>query len=127
MGFAERNGFAEVKSIQIDDIDAGLRNRLYNLINENCTKSNYFNEELSFIMDKLGYRNNENVIMNWNVISNLLVKKDSDTPWYMPYEIIELFLKRNKDVATSVAIKNAVRRVIILAVSAGGLKICPKH
>lgn len=32
MGFAERNGFVQEKSIQIDDMDRNLRNRLYNIV-----------------------------------------------------------------------------------------------
>ena len=75
MGFAERNGFAEVKSIQIDDIDDGLRNRLYNLINDACKESDYFSEDASFVVDKLGYRNDEIRATNWSIISDLFFKK----------------------------------------------------
>lgn len=30
MGFAERNGFVKEKTVQVDEIDRSLRNRLYN-------------------------------------------------------------------------------------------------
>ena len=32
MGFTERNGFAPEKTIQIEDMDRALRNRLYNSV-----------------------------------------------------------------------------------------------
>lgn len=34
MGFAERNGFALEKTIQIEDMDRALRNRLYNAVHK---------------------------------------------------------------------------------------------
>ena len=48
MGFAERNGFVEAKAIQIDDIDIGLRNRLYNAVHTYCEPSPFIDKELSF-------------------------------------------------------------------------------
>ena len=32
MGFAERNGFVKEKTVQVDEIDRSLRNRLYNMV-----------------------------------------------------------------------------------------------
>ena len=47
MSFAERNGFSDVKSIQIDDIDWGLRNRLFNALHEYWEPSPNLRAELS--------------------------------------------------------------------------------
>ena len=34
MGFAERNGFVQEKSIQVDEIDRSLKNRLINIVHK---------------------------------------------------------------------------------------------
>ena len=56
MVFAERNGFVQEKAIQIDDMDRALRNRLYNEVHKFSESSPFFNEELKYVVDKLGYR-----------------------------------------------------------------------
>lgn len=56
MGFAERNGFAPEKTIQIEDMDRNLRNRLYNAVHKFLEPSPFINDELKYVVDKLGYR-----------------------------------------------------------------------
>lgn len=91
MGFAERYGLIEKKAIQLDDMDVPLRNRLYNAIHKYCEPSPFIHDELIFVVDKLGYLNEGTDIKNWRVLDILLLKAREDTPWYMPYEIIEQF------------------------------------
>lgn len=97
MGFAERNGFALEKTIQIEDMDRALRNRLYNAVHKFLEPSPFINDELKYVVDKLGYRVEATAQKNWHWIDTLLQRTISDIPWYMPYEIIELFfeVKRN--------------------------------
>lgn len=56
MGFAERNGFVQEKAIQIDDMDKALRNRLYNAVHKFLEPSPFINDELKYVVDKLGHR-----------------------------------------------------------------------
>lgn len=55
MGFAERNGFALEKTIQIEDMDRALRNRLYNAVHKFLEPSPFINDELKYVVDKLGF------------------------------------------------------------------------
>lgn len=96
MGFAERNGFLEKKAIQVDDIDSSLKNRLYNVVHRYLDSSCYINEELEFVVDKLGYKVESISNMNWSKINSLMLKSVSDYPWYMPYEIIEYFFEAKR-------------------------------
>lgn len=97
MGFAERHGFIERKAIQADDMDSSLRNRLYNAVHKYCDPSPFIHDELAFVVDKLGRVNESNNIGNWKVINALLLKARVDYPWYMPYEIIELFFAAKRE------------------------------
>ena len=97
MGFAERNGFVKEKAIQIDDMDWALRNRLYNAVHKFLEPSLFINEELKYVVDKLGYRVESLSQKNWHLIDALLRRTISDMPWYMPYEIIELFFEAKRD------------------------------
>ena len=56
MGFAERNGFLQEKSIQLNSMDIKLRNRLFNLIHRVSEDSPFINEELKFVVDRLGWQ-----------------------------------------------------------------------
>lgn len=96
MGFAERNGFVAEKSIQVNDIDSSLKNRLYNAIHKYLDTSPFIPFELAFVVDKLGYAVEKTTRMNWGLIDALLLKKLSDAPWYMPYEIIEYFFEAKR-------------------------------
>ena len=96
MSFAERNGFSDVKSIQIDDIDWGLRNRLFNALHEYWEPSPNLRAELSYVVDKLGYCDQRNIMGNWQIIDSLLSKKKEEIPWYMPYEIVELVFEAKR-------------------------------
>lgn len=97
MGFAERNGFAPERTIQIDDMDRSLRNRLYNAVHKFLEPSPFVNDELKYVVDKLGYRVEPTSQKNWHWIDTLLQRTISDIPWYMPYEIIELFFEAKRD------------------------------
>jgi hypothetical protein len=97
MGFAERNGFVQEKAIQIDDIDTALRNRLYNEINRFRKTSPFFDEELKYVVDKLGYRVESTMQRNWHIIEYIFQRNTNSIPWYMPYEIIELFFESKRD------------------------------
>lgn len=97
MGFAERNGFALEKTIQIEDMDRALRNRLYNAVHKFLEPSPFINDELKYVIDKLGYRVEETAQKNWHWIDTLLQRTISDIPWYMPYEIIELFFEAKRN------------------------------
>jgi len=90
MGFAERHGFVETKAIQVNGIDASLRNRLFNAIHKYLEPSPSIHDELAYVVDKLGHRVESSTQRNWGIIDALL-RNDSDIPWYMPYEIIENF------------------------------------
>lgn len=97
MGFAERHGFVQQKAIQLDDMDSSLRNRLYNAVHKYCAPSPYLRDELSFVVDKLGYINEANERNNWKVIDALLLRTREEFSWYMPYEIIELFFAAKRE------------------------------
>lgn len=97
MGFAERNGFALEKTIQIEDMDRALRNRLYNAVHKFLEPSPFINDELKYVIDKLGYRVEATAQKNWHWIDTLLQRTISDIPWYMPYEIIELFFEAKRN------------------------------
>lgn len=96
MGFAEKNGFALEKTIQIEDMDRALRNRLYNAVHKFLEPSPLINDELKYVVDKLGYRVEATAQKNWHWIDTLLQRTISDIPWYMPYEIIELFFEAKR-------------------------------
>ncbi len=96
MGFAERHGFVEKKSIQVTDIDTSLKNRLYNIIHTYLEPSPSINDELAFVVDKLGYKVEATTKKNWNIIDSLLLKNIPNTPWYMPYEVIEYFFEAKR-------------------------------
>lgn len=96
MGFAERNGFVQEKAIQIDDMDRTLRNRLYNVVHKFLEPSPFINEELKYVVDKLGYRVEPTSQKNWHQIDTMLQRNIVDIPWYMPYEIIELFFEAKR-------------------------------
>lgn len=97
MGFAERNGFVQEKAIQIDDMDRALRNRLYNEVHKFSGSSPFVYEELKYVVDKLGYRVESSAQKNWHLIDSILQRNITDIPWYMPYEIIELFFESKRD------------------------------
>lgn len=97
MGFAERNGFVQEKAIQIDDMDKALRNRLYNAVHKFLEPSPFINDELKYVVDKLGHRVESTSQKNWQRIDTFLQRTISDIPWYMPYEIIELFFEAKRD------------------------------
>jgi hypothetical protein len=100
MGFAERNGFAPEKAIQIEDMDRNLRNRLYNAVHKFLEPSPSINDELKYVVDKLGHRVEATSQKNWHWIDIFLQRTISDIPWYMPYEIIELFFEAKRDICS---------------------------
>ena len=51
MGFAERNGFVKEKTVQVDEIDRSLRNRLYNMVHRFSESSPMIHEELLIGLD----------------------------------------------------------------------------
>ena len=53
----------------------------------------YLSEELEYVVDKLGYKIEVRLQDNWNTVRILLQKVSPDIPWYMPYEIIEIFFE----------------------------------
>ena len=96
MSFAERNGFSEIKPIQVDDIDWGLRNRLFNALHTYWEPTLNLKEELSYVVDKLGYCDQRTITGNWHIIDSLLLRKNKEIPWYMPYEIVELVFEAKR-------------------------------
>ena len=72
MGFAERNGFVQEKAIQIDDMDKALRNRLYNAVHKFLEPSPFINDELKYVVDKLGHRVESTSQKNWQRIDTFL-------------------------------------------------------
>lgn len=96
MGFAERHGFVEKKAIQVNDIDSSLKNRLYNAIHKYFASSPTIDEELAFVVDKLGDKVEAITRKNWSKIDSLLLKTIPNTPWYMPYEVIEYFFEAKR-------------------------------
>lgn len=81
----------------IEDMDRTLRNRLYNAVHKFLEPSPFINDELKYVVDKLGYRVEETSQKNWHWIDTFLQRTISDIPWYMPYEIIELFFEAKRD------------------------------
>lgn len=97
MSFAERNGFVKAKAIQTNGIDDTLRNRLYNALHF-YNDSYYNDEEVAFVVDRLGYCVDDYyAYRNWELINGLLLNKKKEIPWYMPYEIIELFFEAKRE------------------------------
>ena len=96
MGFAERNGFAKEKTIQIDEINKSLRNRLFNMVHKFLEHSSMIHEELEYVVDRLGYQVETTTNRNWYIINKVLEGGDSSIPWYMPYEVIELFFEAKR-------------------------------
>lgn len=92
MSFAERNGFVKAKAIQVNNMDVVLRNRLYNILHS-YSNSYYSKEEVSFVIDKLGFCVEKSDVANRKTINELFLKQIKGTPWYMPYEIIERFFE----------------------------------
>lgn len=56
MGFAERNGFVEEKTVQVDGIDRSLKNRLFNMVHKFSKNSLMISKELEYVVDRLGYQ-----------------------------------------------------------------------
>ena len=96
MGFAERNGFVKEKTVQVDEIDRSLRNRLYNMVHRFSESSPMIHEELEYVVDRLGYQVESTTNRNWYIINTVLEGEDSSIPWYMPYEVIELFFEAKR-------------------------------
>ena len=96
MNFAERNGFAEEKTIQIDEMDAGLRNRLFNAVHKYWGPSSRIHQELAYVVDRLGLRDEGYDVANWRKIDSIMLRKTENTPWYMPYEVIELIFEAKR-------------------------------
>lgn len=96
MGFAERNGFVQEKSIQVDSMDRNLRNRLFNMVHKFSEDSPFINEELEYVVDRLGWKIETTSQRNWHVIDSILERNITDIPWYMPYEVIELFFEAKR-------------------------------
>lgn len=96
MGFAERNGFVQEKSIQVDSMDRNLRNRLFNIVHNFSEDSPFVNEELEYVVDRLGWKVETTLQRNWNIIDKILEGNVTDIPWYMPYEVIELFFEAKR-------------------------------
>ena len=96
MGFAERNGFVKEKTVQVDEIDRSLRNRLYNMVHRFSESSPMIHEELEYVVDRLGYQVKPTANRNWYIINTVLDGEDSSIPWYMPYEVIELFFEAKR-------------------------------
>ena len=78
-------------------MDIALRNRLYNAVHKFLEPSPFINDELKYVVDKLGYRVEATAQKNWHWIDTLLQRTISDIPWYMPYEIIELFFEAKRN------------------------------
>lgn len=97
MSFAERQGFVQEKSIQLNNMDASLRNRLYNLIHKYLESSPFIINELKYVVDKLGCRIEATSQKNWRIVDFYLTRSVTDVPWYMPYEIIELFFEAKRE------------------------------
>lgn len=96
MGFAERNGFVKEKTVQVDEIDRRLRNRLYNMVHRFSESSPMIHEELEYVVDRLGYQVESTTNRDWYIINTVLEGEDSSIPWYMPYEVIELFFEAKR-------------------------------
>lgn len=96
MNFAERNGFAEEKTIQIDEMDAGLRNRLFNAVHKYWGPSPRIHQELAYVVDRLGLLEEGYDVANWREIDSIMLRKTENTPWYMPYEVIELIFEAKR-------------------------------
>ena len=96
MGFAERNGFVKEKTVQVDEIDRSLRNRLYNMVHRFSESSPMIHEELEYVVDRLGYQVESTTNRNWYIINTVLEGEDSSIPWYMPYEVYELLYEAKR-------------------------------
>lgn len=96
MGFAERNGFAQAKVIQLDNMDRALRNRLFNEVHKFSESSPFVYEELEYVVDRLGYCVESTAQKNWYVIDTILQREKENISWYMPYEVIELFFEAKR-------------------------------
>ncbi len=96
MGFAERNGFIQAKAIQLDSMDRALRNRLFNEVHKFSESSPFVYEELEYVVDRLGYCVEYTEQKNWYVIDTILQREKESIPWYMPYEVIELFFEAKR-------------------------------
>lgn len=96
MNFAERNGFSEIRSIQVNEIDMGLRNRLLNAVHKYWEPSPRIHNELGYVVDRVGICDERTERANWRTIDSLMLRKTEDIPWYMPYEIIELIFEAKR-------------------------------
>lgn len=121
MGFAERNGFVKEKTVQVDEIDRSLRNRLYNMVHRFSESSPMIHEELEYVVDRLGYQVESTTNRNWYIINTVLEGEDSSIPWYMPYEVIELFLKQKGFIVKNVNIEAMI--AVSIVVTQSGLEM----
>lgn len=77
MGFAERNGFVKEKTVQVDEIDRSLRNRLYNMVHRFSESSPMIHEELEYVVDRLGYQVKSTTNRNFDkIFSDVGFKND---------------------------------------------------
>lgn len=96
MSFGIRNGFESEKLIQIDSIDATLRNRLNNVIHKYLSIMHYDENVICYVADRLGFKVKNYPSGNMGNIDKVFFDTANINKWYMPYEIIELFFEAKK-------------------------------
>lgn len=96
VNFAERNGFSQSQTIQLNFMDEALRNRLYNITIKFLNPSPEKDNIIEFVVDKLGFLSVGNTKENSNVFNTHFLNLTNDIKWYKPYEILELIIEARK-------------------------------
>ena len=105
MSFSSRLGVVPEKIIQIESIEAGLRNRLYNYLSSwlDSIEASYYNiasqrgyedelnsqEVVCYVLDKKGLLLGESH-KNWTKFVTMFLSGE----WFIPYDLIELCIER---------------------------------
>lgn len=92
MRFSERIGIVPSKQIQIESMDATLKNRLRNYIDRPILQDG---ELRKYIVDKLGIQ----TMGFQGDYSNIQRKFNNIAEWYYPYEVLEYYIEYNKSSA----------------------------
>lgn len=92
MRFGERMGFLDSDFLQINGINARLRNRLWNLVNDIINEPSLdfcIKEIAQIVVDRCGVEINEYHYSNVSKIKGMIQNNLDEYDWYIPYEIIE--------------------------------------
>lgn len=90
MNFSEELGFAPAKEIQVTDLDAKTRNRLFNIFHSSVEMTGQSGYIYEYLSDKLGY------VIGFgdsDKVKKRFLNQTDDSNWYDAYDIITYFFE----------------------------------